>query len=59
MSLLTGRYIGEERLAELAGARPAMPHGRPSEASIERGNVLLIDFGCIVDGYRSDMTRTM
>ena len=34
-------------------------HGRPSDAVVERGNVLLIDFGCIVDGYRSDMTRTM
>ncbi|MEO7295256.1 MAG: M24 family metallopeptidase, partial [Candidatus Limnocylindria bacterium] len=33
--------------------------GRPSEATIERGNVLLIDFGCAVDGYRSDMTRTL
>jgi Xaa-Pro aminopeptidase len=43
----------------LAGARAAMPHGRPSDAIVERGNVLLIDFGCIVDGYRSDMTRTM
>jgi len=43
----------------LAGARAAMPHGRPSEATVERGNVLLVDFGCIVDGYRSDMTRTM
>jgi Xaa-Pro aminopeptidase len=43
----------------LAGARAAMPHGRPSEAMIERGNVLLIDFGCAVDGYRSDMTRTL
>ena len=36
-----------------------MPHGRPSDAHIEPGNVLLIDFGCIVDGYRSDMTRTL
>jgi len=43
----------------LAGPRAAMPHGQPSAARIERGNVLLLDFGCIVDGYRSDMTRTL
>ncbi|MDQ4035690.1 MAG: Xaa-Pro peptidase family protein [Chloroflexota bacterium] len=43
----------------LAGARAAMPHGQPSDATIETGNVLLIDFGCAVDGYRSDMTRTL
>lgn len=43
----------------LAGPRAAMPHGRPSDAIVERGNVLLIDFGCTVDGYRSDMTRTL
>jgi Xaa-Pro aminopeptidase len=57
------RANGAEGLAfepiVLAGARAAMPHGRPSEAVIERGNVLLIDFGCAVDGYRSDMTRTL
>ena len=57
------RINGAEGLAfdtiVLAGARAAMPHGRPSDAIVERGNVLLIDFGCIVDGYRSDMTRTM
>jgi Xaa-Pro aminopeptidase len=43
----------------LAGPRASMPHGVPSDARIERGNVLLIDFGCAVDGYRSDMTRTL
>ncbi len=57
------RTNGAEGLAfepiVLAGPRAAMPHGRPSEAVIERGNVLLIDFGCAVDGYRSDMTRTL
>ena len=42
----------------LAGPRAAMPHGQPSDATVERDNVLLIDFGCTVDGYRSDMTRT-
>jgi Xaa-Pro aminopeptidase len=57
------RANGAEGLAfepiVLAGARAAMPHGHPSEAPVEPGNVLLIDFGCAVDGYRSDMTRTL
>ncbi len=57
------RGHGSEGLAfdtiVLAGPRAAMPHGRPSDATIERGNVLLIDFGCVIDGYRSDMTRTL
>ncbi|HEX7173622.1 MAG TPA: Xaa-Pro peptidase family protein [Candidatus Limnocylindria bacterium] len=57
------RAHGAEGLAfdtiVLAGPRAAMPHGRPSSATVEPGNVLLIDFGCIVDGYRSDMTRTL
>lgn len=57
------RANGAEGLAfdpiVLAGARASMPHGRPSDARIEQGNVLLLDFGCVVDGYHSDMTRTL
>jgi Xaa-Pro aminopeptidase len=57
------RANGAEGLAfdtiVLAGPRAAMPHGRPSDATVEPGNVLLIDYGCIVDGYRSDTTRTL
>jgi Xaa-Pro aminopeptidase len=57
------RANGSEDLAfepiVLAGPRASMPHGRPSTARVEKGNVLLIDFGCQVDGYRSDMTRTV
>ncbi len=57
------RRNGAEGLAfapiVLAGPRAAMPHGQPSDATIDGGNVLLIDFGCRVDGYRSDMTRTV
>jgi Xaa-Pro aminopeptidase len=57
------RANGAEGLAfdtiVLAGPRAAMPHGRPSDVPVEPGNVLLLDFGCIVDGYRSDMTRTL
>jgi Xaa-Pro aminopeptidase len=55
------RRNGAEGLAfdpiVLAGLRAAMPHGRPSDATVTTGNVLLVDFGCQVDGYRSDMTR--
>ncbi len=43
----------------LVGPRAAMPHGRPSGEAVTPGQPLLIDFGCQVDGYRSDMTRTV
>jgi Xaa-Pro aminopeptidase len=43
----------------LVGANAAMPHGSPSDAVVERGKVVLFDFGAQVDGYRSDMTRTL
>jgi Xaa-Pro aminopeptidase len=36
-----------------------MPHGKPSDTPVTAGQPLLIDFGCQVDGYRSDMTRTV
>jgi Xaa-Pro aminopeptidase len=57
------RSNGAEALAfeplVLVGARAAMPHGHPSDAALAKEEVLLIDFGCQVDGYRSDMTRTV
>lgn len=57
------RSNGAEALAfeplVLAGARAAMPHGHASEAAVRAGELLLLDFGCQVDGYRSDMTRTI
>lgn len=43
----------------LVGPRAAMPHGAPSDAAVESGRVVLFDFGAQVDGYRSDMTRTL
>ncbi|HET7520031.1 MAG TPA: Xaa-Pro peptidase family protein [Candidatus Limnocylindria bacterium] len=43
----------------LVGARGSMPHGHPGETVLEVAQPLLIDFGCQVDGYRSDMTRTV
>jgi Xaa-Pro aminopeptidase len=43
----------------LVGPNAALPHGSPSDASVTAGNVVLFDFGAEVDGYRSDMTRTL
>ncbi len=42
-----------------SGPNGAQPHARPSDRPIGRGELVVIDFGCIVDGYCSDMTRTV
>lgn len=41
-----------------SGVRSAMPHGVASDKEIEKGDMITIDFGCIYNGYVSDMTRT-
>jgi len=46
-------------VACLAGPEAALPHGSPGDRPILAGEVLLFDFGAKVDGYRSDMTRTL
>lgn len=43
----------------LVGPNAAIPHGSPSAAEVRSGTVVLFDFGAQVDGYRSDMTRTL
>ena len=40
------------------GALSALPHGRPDGQALREGTVVLIDGGCAVDGYWSDITRT-
>jgi Xaa-Pro aminopeptidase len=46
-------------VACLSGPRAALPHGTPGPRAITEGEVLLFDFGAQVEGYRSDMTRTL
>lgn len=41
-----------------SGPRSALPHARASTRVIERGELLLIDFGAIHHGYCADITRT-
>ncbi len=42
-----------------AGPNGALPHATPSDRVIQNGELLTLDFGATVDGYRSDMTRTV
>lgn len=42
----------------LFGKRASMPHGKPANVKLRKGDWLLIDFGCTVNGFCSDMTRT-
>jgi Xaa-Pro aminopeptidase len=46
-------------VACLSGPEAALPHGSPGDRPIQAAAVLLFDFGAQVDGYRSDMTRTL
>jgi len=65
-AMLTGklRELGSQRVAfgptVASGPNSALPHYRPSlnPRSLDRGDFLLIDFGAVVDGYVSDITRT-
>ena len=42
-----------------AGANSAIPHHRPTAAVLAAGDFVKIDFGALVAGYHSDMTRTV
>ena len=42
-----------------SGVRSSLPHGIASEKIIENGEFLTLDFGCVYNGYCSDMTRTV
>lgn len=43
----------------VTGTNSSMPHGVPGHTVIQKGDFLTMDFGCLLDGYCSDMTRTI
>jgi Xaa-Pro aminopeptidase len=43
----------------VSGIRSSLPHGEPSDKVINNGEFLTLDFGCVYNGYCSDMTRTV
>lgn len=57
------RTNGAERLSFdticIFGSHTSLPHGVPGERRLTAGDLITMDFGCVVDGYCSDMTRTV
>lgn len=43
----------------LFGAKAALPHGSTGDQALQAGQVVLMDFGAMYQGYRSDITRTV
>lgn len=41
-----------------SGPNGAMCHAVPSDRKLQKGDLVVVDFGCTCEGYRSDMTRT-
>jgi Xaa-Pro aminopeptidase len=59
----TARLAGAEAMSfetiVASGERSALPHGRASMARLPKRGFLTLDFGVVIDGYCSDMTRTV
>ncbi|MFQ8599944.1 MAG: M24 family metallopeptidase [Oscillospiraceae bacterium] len=43
----------------VSGNNSSLPHGVPTGKAVEKGDFITMDFGALVDGYHSDMTRTI
>ena len=43
----------------VSGKNSSLPHGVPTDKAIEKGDFITMDFGAVINGYRSDMTRTV
>jgi Xaa-Pro aminopeptidase len=53
-----GAYPAFETLV-ISGERSAYPHGRPTEKRLQHGDFVTLDFGARLNGYCSDITRTV
>lgn len=42
-----------------SGPNGALPHARPSDRVVSAGDLVVLDFGAVIDGYCSDMSRTI
>ncbi len=55
------RKHGAEKTAfdtiAISGPNTSLPHGKPTERRIAHGDMVMLDYGCVYQGYCSDMTR--
>ncbi len=43
----------------VSGANSSLPHGVPTDKVVAKGDFVTMDFGAVINGYCSDMTRTV
>lgn len=59
----TMREMGAERIAfdiiVASGERSSMPHAQTSSKKIRKGELVLVDWGCVFEGYHADITRNL
>ena len=57
------RKLGSENdpfdIIVVSGPRSALVHGTASDRKLKNGDIVLMDFGCKVNGFMSDITRTI
>ncbi len=57
------RKLGSEGISfdfiVVSGKNSSLPHGVPTNKLFEKGDFVTMDFGAVVNGYHSDMTRTV
>ncbi|MFN7017895.1 MAG: M24 family metallopeptidase [Fimbriimonadales bacterium] len=53
-----GAYPAFDTIA-VSGERTALPHGKPTERRLQKGDFVTVDFGAKLNGYCSDLTRTV
>ncbi len=56
---LNGAQRAAFDIIAISGKNTSLPHGVPSDKTLEKGDFITFDIGSVYDGYHSDMTRTI
>lgn len=59
LMLENGSDLEKFHICCVSGANSSLVHGRATDKKIEKGDNLMLEFGAVYNGYRSDMARTI